>query len=284
MRRIVLLASVFLVSASIYLPAHLHIQHSVFAADRWTTTDCGDNNGYGSNGQARACELRTTEFEAGKRLQVNTENGGIRVIGEDRNNISVEARVYAWAGSPSEAKEILRQISIEAGGDSIRNNGPHFYFGNKGYAVDYKLRVPRSLAVALKSTNGGIRISHLNSDIGFETTNGGVDLEDLAGDVHGETTNGGLSVLLTGNRWNGKGLHAETTNGSVELYLPEGYSAHLETATVNGGFTFNVPLTFSGDVKKHLSLDLGQGGPTIHVETTNGGVTVSRSSNKKSAE
>jgi hypothetical protein len=200
---------------------------------------------------------------------------GIEVIGEDRNDVAVEARVNAWARSTSEAKELLRQITIDTSGESIRDNGPHFLF-NKGYGINYKLHIPRHLSVDLKSMNGGIQIAHLDSNIGFDTTNGGVDLNDLAGDVHGQTVNGGLSIQLTGKRWQGKSLRAETTNGGVELGIPQDYSAHLETGTVNGGLEFNFPVTINGDLtRKHISLDLGGGGPTIHVETTNGGVSVS---------
>lgn len=279
MRRFTIFTVVFvlIVFCGTYRPSHRNsFGHTAFAADNWSTGECRNEDSNHSWGQERACELRTTTLTTGgTHLNVSSMNGGIQVIGEDRKDIAVEARVIAWAGSVSEAKDILRQVAIETSGDSIRDNGPHLHWGNKGYGINYKLRVPRHLSVDLKSMNGGIDIAHLDSTIGFNTTNGGVELNDLAGDVHGQTVNGGLSIQLTGDHWNGKGLNAETTNGGVELGIPEGYSAHLETGTVNGGFEFNFPITLQGDIKKHLSMDLGNGGPTIHAETTNGGVSVS---------
>jgi DUF4097 and DUF4098 domain-containing protein YvlB len=289
MRRFTLFAAVFalIVFCGTYLPNHVcRTGFVAFAADAWNTGECHDegstHNFFGSN-QDRVCELRTTKFTPDSHLNVSSMNGGIEVIGEDRNDVAVEARVIAWAGSASDAKDVLRQIVIETSGDSIRDSGPRFHWGNKGYGVNYKLHVPRHLSVDLKSMNGGIDIAHLDSTIAFDTTNGGVDLNDLAGDVHGQTVNGGLSIQLTGDRWHGKGLNAETTNGGVELGIPEGYSAHLETGTVNGGFEFAFPITLQGDIKKHLSMDLGSGGPTIHAETTNGGVNVSHKINNGEA-
>ena len=103
-------------------------------------------------------------------------------------------------------------------------------------------------------------------------------IDDLAGDVRGETVNGGLNIALTGDRWRGTGLDAETTNGGLNLKIPEHYSAHLETATVNGGIHVNFPITIQGEIKNRLSTDLGGGGATIRAQTTNGGVQISRAS------
>ncbi len=140
--------------------------------------------------------------------------------------------------------------------------------------MNYRLRVPRRLAVDLKSNNGGIDVAHLEGEIRFDTTNGGVGLNDLAGDVRGSTVNGGLDITLSGKSWRGQGLNADTTNGGVTLKIPEHYSAHLETGTVNGGISVNFPITIQGDIKNRLSTNLGSGGPTIHAETTNGGVQI----------
>src|SRR5215470_13589723 len=280
MRKFTVFASMFalIVFSAQYLPGPKHnIGYVAFAAENWTTSDCpneANNHGNWSN-HDRACELRTATISGANHLNVSTMNGGIQVIGEDRPDVAIEARVSAWADSLSEAKDILRQVSIETSGDSVRDSGPRFHFSSKRYVVDYKLHVPRGLAVDLKSTNGGIDIAHLDSEVAFDTTNGGVKLMDLAGDIHGQTVNGGLSVGLTGDRWRGKGLRTETTNGGIVLSAPEGYSAHLETGTVNGGIVLGFPVTVNGELsKKHLSLDLGNGGPTIHLETTNGGVSI----------
>ena len=98
----------------------------------------------------------------------------------------------------------------------------------------------------------------------------------MSGDVNAETTNGGITVDLEGRRWEGAGLSAVTTNGGVRLTVPDGFNADLEAATTNGGMEFEFPVTIQGRLNKRITTKLGEGGPPIRVETTNGGVTVRR--------
>ncbi len=130
--------------------------------------------------------------------------------------------------------------------------------------------------LSLKAHNGGIGVSDVRGQIEFSALNGGVTLRRLAGDVKGHTMNGGLSIDLAGNGWDGEGMDVRTTNGGVTLSIPENYSAHLETGTVNGGLKFDFPITLQGEIKHQLSLDLGGGGKTVRAMTTNGGVSIKR--------
>jgi DUF4097 and DUF4098 domain-containing protein YvlB len=142
--------------------------------------------------------------------------------------------------------------------------------------------VPQRSDLSLSASNGGISISDVQGKIDFKTTNGGVNLVRVGGNVQGNTTNGGVYVVLSGARWDGEELNVKTTNGGVNLSMPDNYSAHLETGTVNGsvsfGFPVNVPLTERGRMPKDVSVDLGGGGPTVRATTTNGGVRVGRAS------
>jgi hypothetical protein len=259
----------------------LGTQPNVFAADNssWRTGDCGDHwntqSHWGTH--PRACELRRTTFSLNSgHLAVAGKNGGIEVIGEDRNDVAVEARVEAWAGSEADANGLLHQVQIETSGDQLRDQGPESH-DHTGYSVSYRIRVPRLTGMDARTMNGGIALSHLEGEIVFDTTNGGVELNDLAGNVHGRTVNGGLDIHLTGDQWKGEGLRAQTTNGGVELSIPQNYNAHLEAGTVNGGFSVDFPITVQGTIKNHLSTDIGRGGSVVQAETTNGGIEVHRS-------
>jgi DUF4097 and DUF4098 domain-containing protein YvlB len=71
-------------------------------------------------------------------------------------------------------------------------------------------------------------------------------------------------------------MDVSTTNGGVSLSIPENYSAHLETGTVNGRLNVDFPITVQGELKRELSANLGSGGATIRAMTTNGGVRIRR--------
>jgi hypothetical protein len=225
------------------------------------------------NGE-QACEVRTATFPlVNGHINVNSMNGGIEVIGQDRQDIALEARVSVRAGSQSEAESILKEITIDTGG-TVEAHGPHLS-GMHNWSVGYKLLVPHQLAGKFHTMNGGLALTSIHGDIQGETTNGGLHIENLGGNVNVTTTNGGIKANLDGNTWQGSGLTASTTNGGVSVKLPSNYSAHLVANTTNGGTALNVPNANQDGVHRHsIDTNLGSGGPTISFETTNGGVSI----------
>jgi hypothetical protein len=251
-------------------------------AQSFSTGPCNGDEGNTHNtsffgDKEKVCELRRATLPlVNGQISVSGKNGGIEVLGEDRHDIELEARVVAQDSSREQAKSLLKEIKILTDG-SIHAEGPTFsgWFGNSWY-VNFRLHVPRHLAAELHAENGGIEISNIDGEIHAQTTNGGLTLHDLGGKVHATTVNGGLNIVLDGNQWHGEGLFAKSTNGGVTVKTPEHYSAHLIAATVNGGISIGFPITISGSIRNHIDTQIGQGGPTIQVETTNGGVSIAR--------
>jgi len=292
MRRFVLFVLAFcaIVVLGVALP-HSHFQDRAVAAaqlpENWHASDCSkDTNHWSHWSGTTVCQMRRTTLALPSgHLSVNTVNGGINVSGEDRSDVALEARVRAWGPSEAAATNMLNSVSIDTANGDIRDHGPHIsFFGLSGYTVDYTLHVPHHLVADFHTMNGGIQLASLDGTIRFDTTNGGVGLSQLNGDVQGNTTNGGLHIDLSGNRWQGPGLHASTTNGGISVQVPDNYSAHLETSTVNGGISVDFPISVHGEIKNHLDTDLGNGGATLQVETINGGVSINRSTGKSASE
>lgn len=209
------------------------------------------------------------------------KNGGVSVKGWERREILVRAKIQSWADTKGEAEAIGNQVRVETAGANIYAEGPT-NGGDQWWSVSYEVFVPTNSNLSLKAHNGGVSIANVRGQIEFETTNGGVSLKNLAGNVRGNTKNGGVNVELEGNRWDGEGLDVTTTNGGVKLVMPENYSAHLETGTVNGGLNHDIPnvdqpvSANKWERKKEMSVNLGYGGAPIKVRTTNGGVSIKR--------
>jgi hypothetical protein len=201
-------------------------------------------------------------------------NGGITVIGTNRRDIKVTARMQASARSQRDADELLREITIVTD-RGIRAEGPRTY-RDEGWSVGFVIEVPREIDLTLSSTNGGLRVEGVRGRLEMSTTNGGIALAAVSGDVRGRTTNGGVTVDLDGDRWQGAGLDVRTTNGSVRLNVPERYHANLETGTTHGGLNFDFPVTMRGRISRQIETQLGDGGAPIRVSTTNGSVRVAR--------
>jgi len=237
-----------------------------------------DDGGWGWRSGARVCAIRELTVPATGALSVDAgPNGSIRISGEDRRDVQVRARVMAWGADEAEAERIASEVVIRSDG-MLRADGPE-QRGRAGWSVSYDVLAPREIDLILEARNGGIAVADIRGDLAFETVNGGISIDRVAGNVRGRTTNGGVDATLSGDTWDGSGLELRTTNGGVRLRVPEDYSARLETSTVNGGLDVDFPVTVTGRIGREISTTLGEGGPLIRAETTNGQVRVSRAGN-----
>jgi DUF4097 and DUF4098 domain-containing protein YvlB len=223
------------------------------------------------------CEIREQTLPAtGGTLSVDgRQNGGVSVKGWERNEIQVRARIQAVALSQAEANELAKQIRIETAGGRIFAAGPATE-RDSHWDVSFEIFVPRRSDLLLEAHNGGIAIADVHGRIEFNGTNGGVILKRVGGNIRGGITNGGLVVELSGDRWDGEGLDVKTTNGGIVIAVPDKYSAHLETGTINGNLSIDFPVTVQGRITKELAVDLGAGGATVRAVTTNGGIRIKR--------
>jgi DUF4097 and DUF4098 domain-containing protein YvlB len=239
---------------------------------------CRNNGDWYGDRLVGNCEIREQTLAPSGALAIDgRQNGGVSVKGWDQNQVLVRARIQTGAPTEAEAKDLAQQVRIEVGGNKIFASGPESN-RDRHWDVSYEVFVPRRSDVSVETHNGGIAIVDVNGKIDFDATNGGVVLRRIGGAVHGSTTNGGLMIELSGDRWDGETLDVSTTNGGVVMSVPENYSAHLETGTVNGSISVDFPVTVQGRINKELAVNLGAGGATVKARTTNGGVRITKRS------
>jgi DUF4097 and DUF4098 domain-containing protein YvlB len=235
-----------------------------------------DNKSFNQSKMVTHCEMREQTVAFAGRLAVDPgTNGGVSIKAWDNGTVMVRSKVEASAQDDGSAQILGSQIHVDTSAGVVRAMGPE-QGKSQNWSVSYEIFVPRQADLNVKTFNGGISISGVRGNIQFSAMNGGVSLKRLGGDVEGTTQNGGLSVELAGDRWDGAKLDARTTNGGVTVSMPEHYSAHFETGTVNGKLNLDFPMTVHGEIGQKVATDIGSGGATIHVETTNGGVSVKR--------
>lgn len=245
------------------------------ASEKDWASDC--RRWSGDRDSERYCEVVESTIQApGGTLVIDGRaNGGVEVFGSTRKDIAIRAKIQVNARSQERAEAIAEEIKIRSEGGRIFAEGPETR-RNEWWSVSFEVEVPARMDLDLRARNGGLSVADVTGMLRMETLNGGIHLASVNGDVVAETTNGGLHVDLDGDGWVGKGLDAVTTNGGVHLRVSTGYSAHLETGTVNGGVDIDFPVTVQGKIGRRITTDLGKGGPTVRVITTNGGVDVRR--------
>ena len=248
------------------------------AAQRDKTRGMNCDNSWSNERLVNHCEIKEQTLSPAGVISVDARrNGGVSVRGWERNEVLVRSKIQAAAPTQAEADELAKQININTAGGKIFADGPE---NRKDYwwSVSYELLVPRRSDLSLESHNGGISIADVTGRLDFTAMNGGVVLKRVGGSVHGSTTNGGVVVELEGDRWDGDTLDVRTTNGGIVMSVPENYSAHLETGTVNGHLSIDFPVTVQGRITKEIAVNLGGGGATVRAMTTNGGVRIKKAS------
>ena len=228
--------------------------------------------------EAALSEERTLELKSVDRpLVVETENGSIRVTGEEREGIHAVALIEIWDRDPEEAQALMDRIEIATSGEGgvpgLFAHGPE---DEDDWAVSFDLKVPHKTSLDLASQNGEMSIESVQGDLRFKAWNGRVDLKDLAGDLRGRAHNGRISLSLEGSTWQGAGVDIECLNGSITLGVPEPYNAQLDASTQNGRIFLGFPVPVAGNLGRRLRAQLGNGGPSLRAVTTNGSVRLER--------
>lgn len=226
----------------------------------------------GSSGdQQRFCETRDLAMPApaGQPLTIDGgKNGGVAVKGWDGTDVRIRATIQTWGSSSEQAQSRAKALSITATGSTLNASSTDHA------AVSFEVFVPRRLAVAVTTNNGGISLRDLLGTITFHAQNGGVSLTDLGGQVSGNTTNGGLSIHLSGPHWEGAGLDVATTNGGITWRVPADYSAQFFTSTNGGSIHTSLPTSKPEGNYREVKTTLGTGGQPVKAVTTNGGITI----------
>ncbi len=242
--------------------------------------DCRDDAWRDS--RARHCEVRELGLKGAVRggplVAEPGMNGGVEIVGWDRDSVAISARIQVNARTEDDAQAVAKDIRIEAAGRSIRAIGPSAMGRRQSWSVTFVVYVPRRTDLTLATHNGPLCVIGVSGQMDLSTQNGPLSLEGVGGDVRARAQNGPLTVRLIGARWDGAGLDAETMNGPAVLRIPEGYNAKVDFGTVNGPMDVGFPLTvtINGRVTDRISTTLGSGGPPVRVVTTNGPMSVRR--------
>jgi hypothetical protein len=227
------------------------------------------------------------------RFSLKNVNGTIRITTWDKPEADVAAVKTA-----KRSAEDLKLVTIEAdsrpGYVGIDTVWPKTPFRNLRIDVAYEVKLPSGVRLELvRSTNGDVELAGTFGEINAETTNGDVGLEgasgpaflnttngdifarDVRGSVKAETTNGGITLTVDGLKDN---VAAETTNGSITIRLVGPVNARLEAETTNGSIDVAVPVTIKGmsRSRKSISGTIGDGGPLLSLETTNGSIHIEK--------
>jgi hypothetical protein len=165
----------------------------------------------------------------------------------------------------------------------------------------------------MKTSNGHVEVRGLQGSLTAETSNGPIETQDVEGSVEAHTSNGHIrldgvrgaveattsnsSVRVAVEKTDGSvrlqssngpidltlppntqvAVRAHTSNGGITVHLPGDVNARLAADTSNGSITSDFEMRLRGEIsKRHVEGTLGNGGPLIDLNSSNGSIRIVR--------
>ena len=236
----------------------------------------------GVGAQATDEWARTYKLGTGARLELINVNGRITAEPSDGDSIEIKAARTGKGASEEAAKDALARIEMreEVGDNRVRIEvRPPRFSGVSGHEIKWTIKVPQGVSVDLRTVNGGVELTGLRGDVRARSTNGGIKGHGLASaNVDAAVTNGGVEIELASAVTTGA-IDLESVNGGVSLSLPRDSKADISARCVNGGLSIDdLELEIIGEqTRRKVEGKMNGGGARVTLETTNGGVRLSRS-------
>ena len=131
--------------------------------------------------------------------------------------------------------------------------------------------------VTVDNTNGAIFVTDVAGKHDLDTTNGRIEVARCAGSVDAATTNGSIHAELVRVAKN-QPMRFETTNGRIEVSVPQDFAADIDASTTNGSIKSDLPVATRTLDDNSLRGTINGGGTSLRLRTTNGGISIRRSS------
>jgi DUF4097 and DUF4098 domain-containing protein YvlB len=248
------------------------------------------------------------KHEAGKAIEIRTNNGNIDVRAGGTDTVQITATITAGT------EERLTRVKVKAerdeqgalvigvewpDGKAIAADGAAFdvkvpsvdgvtAITENGAVTITGLGGPATLesrsgaieirdhkgSVTAKTTNGRVKATDVTGSVDVKTSNGAVELLDIGGAVRAETVNGAATVRTTDAN---KGpVRMETSNGTATVDVGSAFAGELSASTSIGKVTVEVAAPARVVEQKPTSarVKFGTAGESSSVKTSNGAITV----------
>jgi hypothetical protein len=189
---------------------------------------------------------RTVSIRAGGQLRLKNFSGKVTITGSNR---------AAVRHAPRERLDHIKLEVVETGsGVSIEANKKDDSWRDRNNNVvetEFDIQVPTDVA---------LDVEVFSSDVSVKDVRGRQRLKTFSGQVD-----------VTGAE---AALDAETFSGSIAVQLVQGAAASLDFDSFSGSLRTDIPMTYRSGSRKHISGDIGAGGPEYHFKTFSGSVRI----------
>lgn len=259
-------------------------------------------------GSAQAAEKtldRTFTVSPGGTLVVDADGAGIRVSGNDGNQVIV--RMVVRGSERDLANVTLDAVQKGDGVTATMRTGKSGWFswGSWRAESNIEVTVPRRYvinartgggsvelrdttgAATLKTSGGDVSAKNVTGNVELRTSGGSIHADSIRGDVDADTSGGDVRLLrvdgkIRGNTSGGsvrvslvganRGISATTSGGDIEVSVPRTTTANIDATTSGGEITTDIPVTSTRLKETDLEGTLNGGGERIYAHTSGGSI------------
>ncbi len=142
-------------------------------------------------------------------LSISNKYGNVSFTNHDKNEVSIQVTILAWARSEKEAQKILDRITIDQSNDSENitfetqieeSKGGYSSSNKEGFEINYEVKIPKSLNIDVENKFGSVTIGDLNGKLNLDLKHGNFNGHNLTGQRHTLSVSfGNLSVNEIGS-------------------------------------------------------------------------------------
>jgi DUF4097 and DUF4098 domain-containing protein YvlB len=260
-----------------------------------------------------ADEWNKTYKVSGKpELRIDSRDGSVDINSWDQKEIQIRVETTGWRIAPDEVRITERQI-----GDRVEMElviPKHMWgFSMSHRTIRLDVKVPRELKLDVRTGDGSVRGYNLRGDLQLNSGDGAIRGSELQGNMRIHTGDGSIELSavdgsLAVNTGDGnvnvsgrfddldvrtgdgsiraiaergskisQGWSFNTGDGSVDVRLPENFSAELDARTGDGRIDVDFPVMVSGSMRRdHMHGKINDGGAALEIRTGDGSIRLSR--------
>ncbi len=245
---------------------------------------------WGSSDRFKEDFSSTHKLASGGRVMLESFNGGVEIIGWDKDSVEV-------SGTKNAAREdVMKGIRIDvvSEADSIRIRAIRPTEMNCNCGTKFMLKVPKKVILDnIVTSNASIRVEAITGNSRVKTSNGSIRVWGVDGSLEATTSNASIEVgQFTGaadlRTSNGRikadgvrgGFDARTSNASIDASVAElepGRPLTLESS--NGSISLTLDTWKSNDIKartSNASVNVrlpDKGAADLYLNTSNGNIS-----------
>ncbi|MGM0606115.1 MAG: DUF4097 family beta strand repeat-containing protein [Halobacteriota archaeon] len=224
-------------------------------------------------------------------LAIEFDVGSLRIRSSDRDDVHVDY-IRQSSSVTADISNLELRTERRDGRLTIISEwtGRKTIFGGRP-SMDLDVEIPRSLPVtSIEGSVGSVDVAEVRGDLDVQTTTGSVTIEDLAGTVSAESTTGSIDISSPDRLGDVRAstgsvtvdvpaidgdTELTTSTGSIDAAVAPDLDAELTVQTSTGRVDVEgIDLRNATQGRSVATGTLGEGGPSLDIETSTGSVTV----------